>query len=375
MTSPDQLDASASTAQIAPPAPKRRRICSIPLSNLQGLPPLQYVVKTVFYKNTVAVVYGAPGSGKTFLVFDMILSAAREKEWFGKRVKTSKVLYICGEGGAGIQNRWNAYALHNSLNIDGSSGDGKEIPFSVINTAVNLRSSEQDLNELIEDVKERGGADIIVIDTLNRALGGGSENDDKDMGAFFNNCSRIREETGACVIVVHHCGKSPDAGARGHSLLLGNIDTEIKVTRNKEDDCRVALVTKQRDSQDGEEFHFFLKVIELGTDEDGEPITSCVVVETDTPAKKKDSDLTFPQNRALTVLAELIQQQGDTVIPKKGMPEIQAVRLEAFRAELKQANLSKSNKPDSIDQASRRAIRDLESKGKICTWGEFVWLA
>ncbi len=49
------------------------------------------------------------------------------------------------------------------------------------------------------------------------------------MGALVRCMDLIRQETGACVLFVHHSGKDAAKGARGHSLLRAAIDTEIEV--------------------------------------------------------------------------------------------------------------------------------------------------
>jgi RecA-family ATPase len=53
-------------------------------------------------------------------------------------------------------------------------------------------------------------------------MAGGNENAPDDMGALVRNIDRLRAETGAAVLLVHHTGKDTSRGARGHSLARGN---------------------------------------------------------------------------------------------------------------------------------------------------------
>src|SRR4051812_18886432 len=70
---------------------------------------------------------------------------------------------------------------------------------------------------------------MVVIDTLFRALAGGNENACEDMGTVVANADRIRAATGACVLMIHQCGKDAVRGMRGHSSLKAATDSEIEV--------------------------------------------------------------------------------------------------------------------------------------------------
>jgi len=128
-----------------------------------------------------------------------------------------------------------------------------------------------------EAVDSRTGiaVQLIVIDTLARCIGSGDENSAQYMSQFLAACDRIRLSTGATVLIVHHVGKSAQAGARGSSALLGAVDTAIEVEKLYYG--RVARVVKQKDGQDGIEIGFDLEEVEIGHDDEGEPITTCVV--------------------------------------------------------------------------------------------------
>jgi hypothetical protein len=77
-------------------------------------------------------------------------------------------------------------------------------------------------------------------------------------------------------MIVHHTGKDAARGARGHSSLRAAVDTELRVTVG-EDGWRTVETTKQRDMPADFERRFRLRVVELGRDQDGDAVTSCVV--------------------------------------------------------------------------------------------------
>jgi hypothetical protein len=181
------------------------------------------------------------------------------------------VLYVAAEGGFGIERRLTAFRLH--LGIDAA-----DVPFFILTTAPDLCDPEADTEDLLAEIKHLApSVGLIVLDTLSRVMAGGNENASDDMGALVRNCDRIREETGAHVMLVHHTGKDAAKGARGHSLLRAATDTEIEVKRDPQTKIITATMTKQRDGEVGQVYGFRLDPVEIGEDQDGDPITSCVI--------------------------------------------------------------------------------------------------
>ncbi|MBO6807272.1 helicase RepA family protein [Thalassospira sp.] len=241
--------------------------------DLKEIPAPDYLIKSLLDQGAMSVVYGAPNSGKTFVCLDLLISIARGAEWRGKRVKQGTAIYLAAEAGHGILRRLTAYEAHHDI-------DPASVPFSVIPRPVDLTG---DVGQLIEALRPHNPA-IIAIDTLNRVIGDHDENSPQGMSAFIRAVDAIRAALGCHVLVVHHSGKDASRGARGHSSLLGATDTELAVL-NDEDGRRIK-VAKQRDGATGEEIFFALHALDVGTDSDGDPITSCVVVEGFKPEKQ-----------------------------------------------------------------------------------------
>jgi hypothetical protein len=68
------------------------------------------------------------------------------------------------------------------------------------------------------------------------------------------------------------------------------MDTEIEVTKNGKK--HFAKITKQKDGEEGQEFCFSLLTVNLGTSENGNPITSCVVQHEETTCATRTRKLT-----------------------------------------------------------------------------------
>jgi len=237
-----------------------------------------YMVKGVLANGAMSVVYGPSNSGKTFFALDLAFHVAAGVEWRGLRVKQSSVLYLAAEGGSGVANR--VAALRK---VSGATG----LPFALRRAGLDLLHDQADLQAVFNLAKEviskSGGLPLlIVIDTLSRVMAGGDENSPADMTALIRNIDAVREATKAHIMVVHHSGKDVAKGARGHSSLRAATDTEIEV--QSEEGARAARVTKQRDYLGGELFAFDLKAVDLGLDQDGEEVRSCVVEPADSDA-------------------------------------------------------------------------------------------
>ena len=216
---------------------------------------------------TLAVVYGASNTGKTFFMLDLAYYISAGRPWQGRDVSSGPVVYVAAEGGKGIFKRIAALKKHYGQ---------ENTPLDVVPCPVNLLSSKADIEALIALIKqseaEHGApARLIVIDTLSRALSGGDENSSTDMGAFVKNVDHIRNAIKATLAVVHHSGKNAAKGARGHSLLRAATDTEIEIVDRK------IKISKQRDMEAIKDLQFKLQPVEIGPDNKGRPVPSCVL--------------------------------------------------------------------------------------------------
>src|SRR5690606_24492906 len=134
--------------------------------------------------------------------------------WRGIRTRRARVVYVAAEGARGVQNRLEAMGRRKAL------GDPSKISFFVVPDVVRLTSNSGDVNDLVAAVRAAvgpDGVDLVVIDTLSRAIAGLDENSSEAMTGAVAAADRIRAELGAAVLLVHHAGKDETRGARGHS--------------------------------------------------------------------------------------------------------------------------------------------------------------
>jgi hypothetical protein len=241
-------------------------------------PPQSWIIKGVLPRAQVGMIFGESTAGKSFMVIDMLGAIARGVDWRGMRTKPGRVVLVVAEGVGGAKGRLRAYGQHHGVDIS-------TIPFGIIKDTPDL--SKNDHKGLAKQIKEWGGADVIVLDTLAQSSAGANENSGEDMGRVLKHCRELHDETGAMVLLVHHAGKDATRGARGWSGLKAAMDVELEVVRNLGQ--RSLKISKAKDGQDGIEMGFKLNVVEIGIDEDGDPITSCVIEHTSAPVVSGDS--------------------------------------------------------------------------------------
>jgi hypothetical protein len=326
-------------------------------------------VEDLLTTSSFVVVYGEPGSRKTFWVLDLCLHVASGRQWNGLEVDHGAVIYCALEGGAGIRNR--VAAAQRRLGLPSDTA------FVLLQMPLDLRDPDADsgnLIEIIRQISERLALPVrmVVIDTLSRALNGGNENGPEDMGALIGNADRIRFETGACVLFIHHCGKDAARGSRGHSSLKAATDTEIEIITSEDGASSIATVIRQRDLEIGSSFNFSLDVVALGTNRRGKPITSCVVA----PARAgtRPQNLTGDKARAYDLLTNAVAAEGQ--LGAAGVPPgIRSVSENTWRDAF-YAGAMPGQKQDTKRKAFERATKSLVSDLRVVGMGGgHVWLA
>ncbi len=224
---------------------RQRRIYTI--DELAAMPPPQWHIKGIFPQSSIVILWGQAGAGKSFLALDWGLCTAVGKQWLGRAVQQGPVVYIAAEGVSGISKRCLRWCEYHDV-----------VPpqdFGIIPEAFALIQNDE-LKALAETIDKQMSAPpaMIVIDTLNRNLGG-SESSEDDMGAFIRGAGLLQRAFGSTILVIHHTGWNLER-ERGHSSLRGAADTMVSVKKMGErltDGIEIACV-KQKDSDEFSKF-------------------------------------------------------------------------------------------------------------------------
>lgn len=353
-------DNDAMIHPLKPPAAFAMRYQLLTSDDLCKLPTFEWRIKGVLPALGLAVLFGPSGSGKSFLVLDMLQSLALGHDWFGHKVKQCSLTYVALEGETGVANRIKAYlSRHGSTPMD----------IRYVTQPFNLLDSD-DIYALATAILAAGTGDVVVLDTLSRATPGSDENDSKDMGKIVSAAKVLQELVGGLVLLIHHTGKVQANGMRGHSSLHAALDCAIEVKRKG--DQREWIVAKSKDGEDGATHSFKLEVVSLGIDSDGDPITSCVIVENQSSQAIGKKSPTLGKNQAIALKALEQPLTNAFEIGKDGEPQGKPCLL--FQQALEIVAPLMPGEAKHKKQRAKEAISGLVSNKVMEMDGDRLWL-
>lgn len=250
--------------------------------------PIKWLVKHWLQENALIMVHGPSGGGKTFVVLDWCLHmAAKMPTWFGHKTKPGNVVYLAGEGHQGLRGRVAAWKNHHSVS---------SLSMWVSKTGCDLNTPEgfyrvvNHINSL--DIKPQ----LIVVDTLHRFMNG-DENSAQDAKTMLDACNNLMTEFNCSALLVHHTGVSEESQhrARGSSAWRGALDIEISIVPGKDDQPIEIVQRKSKDAELSKDLFARLQSVEIPNwfDEDGEQVTSAVIVASDAPNKPNKKESTY----------------------------------------------------------------------------------
>jgi hypothetical protein len=187
-------------------------------------PPIDWIVNGLFSAGSVSVLYGDPGTGKTYALLDMGVAVALGEDWLDHPTKQSHVLFVDEESGPRRLKR----RLHQVLHSHNANKDTKLAFLSL--PLFNLRDKNEAtaLQLFIQEAK----AKLIIIDAMIDVLDGGDENIASVVQPMFRNLRTIATNEQAAFVIIHHPNRG--GGYRGTSAMEGAVDLMLKVTRNND---------------------------------------------------------------------------------------------------------------------------------------------
>ena len=247
--------------------------------------PLSWLVKHWVQTNALIMVHGPSGGGKTFVVLDWCMRIASElQEWCGNKVRDGSVVYLAGEGHHGLKSRIAAWKQHY---------DVKKLNMWLSKAGCDLNTAEgyQKVADHLRALSEKPC--MIVVDTLHRFLSG-DENSAQDAKTMLDACSALMQEFGCSVLLVHHTGVSEETQhrARGSSAWRGALDIEVSIIPGDETKPMQIAQRKSKDAEIAESVFVERQSVSINGwfDEDGESVSSAVIIQVDAPfVEKKES--------------------------------------------------------------------------------------
>lgn len=239
-------------------------------SELSCLSPIEPLIDGVLSLRTAGVLFGPTGAGKTVLALGWACSVGTGVDWLGHEVVRVPVLYVVGEGAAGLDRRIAAweYAWQTKVADDDVVFSVKPASLSNGTVWTELRAEALTL-----------GARFVVLDTFSSLAPDADET--KDAPTFTRRLSDLAEAIDGTALAVHHPGWSDADRTRGGYQLEANVDEVLKLAGGATSDLVELSRKKVKEGPSGWATWLRRRQVELGRDNDGLPYGS-VVMETAT---------------------------------------------------------------------------------------------
>lgn len=199
------------------------------IKELSERPEKEWLIERMIGHQEIGIVYGMPGSGKSFVLVDLAVTAAVGGT-FARRFQVARplnVAYCAGEGVAGLPGRFIEACRQRRISTEISN-----ISFFPLVPQLKQTDGGESAHIFIAEQLQHqllGGKpfDIIIIDTLHTASVGAEENSATDMGFVLSQIKRINKELKASVILAHHTNKG-GTEERGSLALRASADVSIR---------------------------------------------------------------------------------------------------------------------------------------------------
>jgi hypothetical protein len=235
-------------------------------------PPVRWRVKDVLPATGVGMIFGPPSAGKSTLALDLAAHLSRGADWFGRRTRerTGTLILAC-EGAGSLGTRLDA------LGTDGGPMAVEAWDIGSLSTT-GLASLRPELERLDASWRELHGfgLGLVVLDTISASGMIDDENANAKVAAALKALADFAGSVGAFGLAVHHPRKDGET-FRGAGAFEGNTDLIFEVRRGTAPGTGELSIYKARDAATGALGRFRLRQVTLGQDDDGEPITACVV--------------------------------------------------------------------------------------------------
>ena len=333
-----------------------------------------WVIKKVMARGEVSSWIGPPGGTKSALLIDAAIHVANGTDWRGYKIKQQRgVIYFALERVGLVRNRVQAYRRH--------AGIADNIPLAIVGRVIDLLNNlcVTQILDTIKAVEDRCGVEValLIFDTYNKgiAAGAGDEDKAKDQNRVAANLRRVIERKLVHIAGVGHTGKDASRGERGSNARLADVD--LQVTINGNETIRTARITKANDQDEGDLTSYALERVELGQDEDGEPIWTHIVdpLPIAAPKSNRGRKSKNQEDVCLKLLREAVDEIGERPPASNRIPQsIRVVNISTFLSGYSQGMVASSDKPDTKQKAMRRSLQKLQASGDIGVWGRYVWL-
>ena len=331
----------------------------------------QWLIEGHMEGESLGMLFGAPGSAKSFIAMDIAYCIAAGLDWNGNKTKQGEVIYLAGEGFSGIQKRFCALQMKYQTSTN-------DVYFSNEPAALMNQENVSTVHQKIVNISSEPA--LIIIDTLHRNFGDGDENSSKDFAQFLYNTTKLMNAVKCAVLFVHHSGHSSHDRARGSSSIKAALDVEYKIS--KKNSIVSMKCTKAKEFEGPSPSSFDLTPISIPTmlDINGNQIESAILLSTTYVEPITKDALTSNDQIVLNSLGDLLAAE-ETPAPQlvtDKHPEMigrNCIHKDVWKKNVHQL-LTKggTSKQESRQKAFQRGRDKLLMLNKVESEFEYFWL-
>ena len=323
----------------------------------------KYLVKNLLPETGVGLLSGQSGTYKSFVAIKLAGAIATGQPFAGHAIKRQgAVLIFASEGASELPVRLEALseAEHGSQVLPIFYSDASVRLLDKNSVASVITTAKAVADEAQRDY--RLPLTIIIFDTVIAAAQfakSGDENDAAVGQKLMAALAELSRVAGTFILGIDHFGKAVETGTRGTSAKEAAADVVLALLANKSLSGEVTAprlcIRKRRGGPAGIEYQFTTKVVELGTDEDGERLTS-LTIEFGTAAPVSESDIKWTRSLATLrkILMALLADAGEDIRPFANGPAVRAIRSETVRHEFYRQYATADADPKKKQEARKK---------------------
>lgn len=295
----------------------------------EPMPPVEFIASGILERESLNILYGPPGTLKSFLLQDLAVCVATGSNWIepapwgegGRLIRTTQAPTLWLDFDMGqrrTRERFAALARHHKAT--------KETPLTIYTMPrPGLDAGDPVHVDLLAQRALGIEAGFIVIDNL-RTISGGRDENDSRMSDVTDNLRWLAELTKAAVVVIHHERKSGGFKARmgdslrGHSSIEAAIDLALKVEREPQANLITITSTKTR----GLEVLPFSAVFSHTKDGGGTLETACFF---SVESEDTQSDFAIDREIKTALKDNPMNQTSTTEAVKQVLPDVGVNRI------------------------------------------------
>lgn len=306
---------------------------------------LKWLVADLLPETGSGLISGQQGTLKTFVALDIAAAVMNGKPVLDYEIqREGGVLFIAAEGGNTI-----ALRLHAVIESKYTEDSKQPFAFRKISPRLLDAAALDQLAKIANDVNTKMQADfgvplvLIIIDTIAVAAGyekSGEENDSAISQRVMSTLAKLAQQTTTFVFGIDHFGKAVETGTRGSSAKEAAADVILALLGDRTPDGEVLntrlAIRKRRTGESGVVHRFRKRVVDLGNDQHGKPVTSLVIDWLPGTAAPRATREAWKATKTLAKLEEAFslaqQRSGFDYTPEEGGQAVRAVKVDDLRA-------------------------------------------